>query len=192
MRKELELATYEGLIFATAARYASILDDDIEDIQQCLRIKVWKALAGFDPARNRIKTDDAIRRWVFSCVANGVKDLLKSQSRRDARRDGRQLYIEDYTETDAQAHHFEARYLAEARDDVYFDVEEDGVKLPSTLTSDEKSVVYLLLLDFNQTEISVAMSVTRDQVRRLHGRVQEKMQDWKPGDGSAARLPLAA
>lgn len=183
MRKKLELANYEGLIFSTAARYASILDDDLEDIQQILRVKVWRSLGKYDPKRSKMD----VERWVFQCVRNQVKDLLKSQTRRNAARNGSQGYIEDESVTPA----FEARYLSESADEVYGASEDENVKLPSTLTDMERSVVYLLMLDLNQTEIAGVLKITRDQVRRLHAKVQEKMQDWRPGS-SAAPVPVAA
>lgn len=175
MMKDMELAAYEGLIFSTAAMYEHFLDDDIEDIQQVLRLKAWRALAAFDPKRNRA----GVRSFVFSCVRNEVKDLVKSQSRRDRRRDGRQLYIEELTEADEHALHFEARYLSESGEQAYHSVEEQGLDLPPSLTADERSVVHLLLLDLNQTEIAATLKITRLQVRRLHSGIQDKVRSWK-------------
>jgi RNA polymerase sigma factor (sigma-70 family) len=177
MSAEADIASYEGLIFSTAVRYDDYLDDDLEDIQQILRVKVWRALLAFDPQRSRLDK----KNYVFGCVRNQVKDLLKAQARRDRARNGRQLYIEDAEAKIPGA--FEVRYLAEDAEAVFAVVEDERVPLPATLTELERGVVLLLLLDFNQTEMAVHLQVSRRRVRHAHLSVQEKMRDWRPGKG---------
>jgi RNA polymerase sigma factor (sigma-70 family) len=185
MTKKTELAHYEGLIFTTAARYSAYLDDELEDIQQLLRVKVWKSLGKFDPKRSKMDVEN----WVFSCVRNYVKDLLKSQYRRNKVRNGHQGYIED----ESQASTFEVRYFSETADEVYFCVEDEDIKLPSTLSEDERSVTCLLMLNLNQSEIARVLHVSRDQVRRHHESVKAKMADWRPaGSAPAAARPRVA
>lgn len=188
-----DLAEYEGLIHSTAVRYVGFLDDDLDDIKQLLRIKVWQALRAFDPTRGEKPTEN----FVFSCVRNRVKDLLKEQVRRNRRRNGTQQFVEDapgYVTVDA----FELRYFAVASEEVFADVEDDEVPLPSTLTELEGAVVRLLVLDYNQTEVAALLGVTRQRVRKAQAAVQEKMADWHPTSAAAAaatpppRVPLAA
>jgi RNA polymerase sigma factor (sigma-70 family) len=164
-----QLADFEGLVFATAARYAPMLDDDIEDIQQLLRIKVWQALDAFDPSRTSVPLEN----FVFSCLRNRMKDMFKAQDRRNQKRGGHQL-----------------------SDEVYFTVEDEAAPLPSTLNELEQQVVALLLLDFSQTEIARQLEVTRERVRSAHSAVKEKMADWHPGHAvpqvAAAQVARAA
>jgi RNA polymerase sigma factor (sigma-70 family) len=169
------LADYEGLIFSTSARYAPILDDDAEDIQQILRMKVWRALEVFDPRRSALSEEN----YVFGCVRNQVKDLLKSQSRRNDARGGQLDYIDGKTEVTRAG--FELEYLSESDELVFASVEEADYPLPSTLSVMERAVVWLLILDFNQTEISRQLGVSRAKVRSAHQSVRDKMADWKPG-----------
>lgn len=183
-----DIAAYEGLIYSTAARYAPLLDDDIEDVAQLLRVKVWQALEAYDRRRVRIVATNAKERFVFSCVTNRVKDMLKAQSRlNSARQSSVPHYIED--ESRANPDRFQQDYLFVSDDEVFATVEEESYELPSTLTEFERAVVVLLLLDFNQTQIAGVLSASRARVRSAHTSVKEKMADWKP---SAAELPVAA
>lgn len=171
---DVDISPYLGLIHATAARYEPILDDDLEDIKQVLALKVAQAVAAFDPSKTKLP----LRNFVFSCVTNRVKDLLKEQSRRNDRRGGGQLYVEDVGSASMA---FEATYLCVSEEIVYFEVEDETVKLPATLSPLEAQVVQLLLLEYNQTEIAVRLKVTRAAVRKAHASVQAKMADWRPG-----------
>lgn len=175
-----ELADFEGLVYATAARYEPFLDDDHDDIAQALRIKVWQALNAYDPSRSSMSVEN----YVFSCVRNRMKDMFKSQDRRNRVRGGVQLHIDDVAgEGDA----FHTRYLSESADEVYAIVEDEALPLPSTLTGLEQAVVALLLLDFNQTEIAARLGASRVSIRRIEASVREKLADWRPGSGPPER-----
>lgn len=202
MLGHFDIGPFEGLIHSTAARYSAYLDDDIEDIEQVLRVKVWQALRAYDPARVRgqqARTQEEewerIKRYVFSCVRNRVKDLLKQQYRLNrARGSGRPLYTDDVAA--AAPDRFEFRYLVLDEEIVYAVVEDEGVQLPSTLTVFEVKVVHLLLLEMNQTEAARVLGVPRGRVRSAHAAVKAKMADWCPdglpvnGDGRRSRRPL--
>lgn len=178
-----DIGPYEGLVYSTAARYAPLLDDDLEDIQQLLRIKVWQARLAFNASRSS-QTEE---KFVFSCVVNRVKDMLKQQTRLNDRRQGRMLFTEEAAEGNPDR--FEREHFGVDDEIVYAVVEEEKIQLPSTLTSFERSVVVLLLLDLNQTEIAAVLCVTRAKVRTAHASVRLKMADWQP---AAAVLQLAA
>lgn len=180
---DVDIAPYEGLIFSTAARYAPLLDDDLEDVQQILRIKVWNALRAFDPKRSRA----GVKSYVFSCVRNQVKDLLKSQTRRREARNGNVGSVDAFSE--AAGEPFEARYLSVTADEAYALVEDEAVLLPSTLTELEGQVVALLVMDYSTAEIAKHLGVTRSSVTTAHVIVQEKMADWHPGHGVRAEVP---
>jgi hypothetical protein len=52
-----DLAYYEGLVFKTAQLVVRAgVEIEVEDAQQRLRIKVWRALKAFDPAKCRTST----------------------------------------------------------------------------------------------------------------------------------------
>lgn len=196
MATEARLREYEGLIHSTAARYAPILDEhDFEDVQQVLRLKVWKALEAFDPSRSS-KPEQS---WVFSCVTNQVKDLLKASSRRNDARGGRQLYVEDERWMPGNADRapdstkFDMDHFSMTEDEAFQAVLEERVKLPSTLTEFEKQVIALLMLDLNQTEIARTLGATRTKVRLAHAEIKAKMADWRPSSAERAVLsPLVA
>jgi RNA polymerase sigma factor (sigma-70 family) len=170
MMLEARIAAYEGLVYATAARYAPYLDDDLDDVAQVLRVKVWKSLVAFNPARHTVGE----KSWVFSCIRNQVKDILKAQDRRNRARDGAQVFVEDVSEP------LRDRILHVTADEVYEGVEDDELRLPSTLDAVEVRVVHLLLLDFSQTEIAGLLEMDRRRVRAAERSVQAKMADWRP------------
>lgn len=178
MNRTPQVDDFEGLVRATARRYADLLaDEDIEDIRQILRVKVWKALARYDARRS----DLDVERYVFGCLANQVKDLLKAQMRLNAARSGSMRYIEDI-EADGRELCVEDDALAAV---------EDQLPLPSTLTRVERAVVVLLVAGHNQTEAAVVLGISRTTVRRARAAVQRKMADWDPGDGDGAEVRTA-
>lgn len=169
-----DIGAYEGLVFTTSARYSPYLDDSPEDIAQELRVKVWRALQSYDPARATQTLDG----YVFSCVVNRVKDLLKVQSRLNARRNGGALYIEDCASSSPAA--FEAEHFSSSGDLADEIADAESVELPSTLTPYERRVTVLLLLDLRQAEIAMVLGVPRSRVRAAHSSVREKLADWSP------------
>lgn len=179
-----DIGPYEGLVYSTAARYAPLLDDDLEDIAQVLRLKVWQARRSYDPAR-ATQTEEG---YVFSCLVNRVKDLLKGQKRLNDRRHGAQLYVEDCAASNPGA--FEAAYCSAGDLVVEAVVEMESVELPSTLSVDERRVVVLLMLDLRQTEIAAALGVPRSRVRATHSAVRDKMADWSPHLTNGAEVPV--
>jgi RNA polymerase sigma factor (sigma-70 family) len=176
-----DIGPYEGLIFSTAARYAAYFDDDVEDIQQVLRLKVWRALKAYDPRRS----SQPVQKFVFSCLRNQVKDLLKQQFRLNrARRSASPVYLDD--EAGLTPDFFERKYLVVEEEAVFAVVDDEDCELPSTLTTFEVTVVHLLLLEYNQTEAARILDVPRGRIRAAHTSVKEKMADWRP------TLPLPA
>lgn len=192
--RDADIGPYEGLIYSTAARYAPYLDQELEDVQQILRLKVAQAVVAFNPKRVRVSRErrrEELDGFVFMCVTNRVKDLLKQQSRLNkSRKMGSQLYIEDQAETNPDG--FEREYLQISADEVYAEVEEENLELPSTLEPFERAVVVLLLLHMNQTEIAAILQVRRVKVREAHRAVMVKMADWHPGAGPEPSARLAA
>ena len=194
MLRDADIGPYEGLIYSTAARYAPYLDLELEDVQQILRLKVAQAVTAFNPKRVRVSRErrkEELDGFVFMCVTNRVKDLLKQQKRLNKSRNmGSQLYIAELAEMNPDG--FEGQHLRITADEVYAEVEEDNLELPSTLDTFERAVVVLLLLHMNQTEIAAILQVRRVRVREAHRAVMEKMADWRPTPGPAPSARLAA
>lgn len=186
--KPTELAYYEGLVRKTASMYERIVEDDYEDLCQLFRIKAWRALETYDPSKSSMP----VERYVFSCIRNQVKDVLKKKRRGE-------LFIEDLTglATDQAEHQggggqsrdrFDARYLMVREDEAYADLNLDAPLIPSTLTTSELSVVALLYADFGQAEIALRLSMTKREVAASVKSIREKMADWRP----SAEAPVSA
>jgi RNA polymerase sigma factor (sigma-70 family) len=180
--KSSEIAFYEGLIRKTAAMYAPRIQEDYEDIVQVLRVKVWRSLAAYDPSRSKLP----VERYVFSCVANQVKDLLKRKRRHE-------VYLEDLTQTsvdgDELAPGYLQEYLSVGHDEVFGDVERELPELPATLSIHELEVVVRLYLDANHRRIAVELNLTRPEIDATVDSIRTKMAEHFPAVG---RQPLAA
>lgn len=184
MRADLRgtVEAFEGLVRSTSRMYFEGLRMDEDDVQQFLRVKVWKALESYRAAA----ATQSVEGYVFTCVRNGVKDLLKQADR--AKRNRPECFLEDQYASEAASERFHFRYLAYDEDGIREAYVERTVELPSTLNFMERHVVALLYEGLNQTEIAVALGCTRTRVRNTHASVQAKMMDWAPG----AQEPLAA
>lgn len=182
------LASYEGLVFTTSARLvrSERVEMELEDIQQVLRLKVWRALVSFDIAKCRTTRD----KYVFMCVRDQAKDILKKKVRGE-------LLIEDLADTHggvdegATLDRFQARYLVATPDEIYGEIE-DEVFVPNTLSGLERAVVVLLYRDYKQTEIAVRLELDRREVEKLVQSIRKKMEDWRPGVAAPALERVAA
>lgn len=182
-----DIQHYEGLVRKTASMYVGVVEEEYEDLCQLIRVKCWRALVAYDPKRSRMARDP----FVFGCVRNLVKDLIKRE-----RRDW--LFIEDIAPHNSNGNGivrdaFELRYLQLDEADAYALVEEE-VTLPSTLTERERQVVSLLYLAFDYTEISQTIGIAYSDVTKAMKAVREKMADWAPSKLSDrdTAVPLAA
>lgn len=173
------LRHYEGLIFKTALMLHGHVEDDLEDIQQILRIKVFRALLAFNPTRAvRLSRDN----YVFMCLRDQAKDLAKRRKRRE-------LYIEDLAPAAAAADSagllsrdwFDERYLSSSRDEVYSTVEDDDCLIPNTLSELEVEIVVLLYGDYRQTEIATRLGLGKRDMELAMRSIRQKLADWKPG-----------
>lgn len=181
-----DIGPYLGLIHATAARYAPIIvDEDYDDLVQHLSLKVWQARRAFDPARTTLPEQN----FVFSCVTNRVKDLLKSQRRLNESRGGGPVFIEDVDPD--RRWQFDAQYLQVTEEEAFAEVEDELPRLPSTLTEVERRVIILLVLDFKKSEIVRMTGYSRSRVVKAEASVREKMEDWRPTRMNG-RTPVAA
>lgn len=174
------LRSYEGLIFATARRYSPYVEAELEDIQQDLRVAVFKALLSYDGTRTNALARD---RYVFSCMKNRAKDLLKKRPRNES-------YIEDIAPgveeqagifTAATRDWFEAHVgMASTHEQVYGRVEDDDVLVPNTLTDLERRIVCLLYADYRQAEVARSLGIAKGDMERAMRSIRRKMSDWRP------------
>lgn len=183
----LRVEFYEGLCRKTAAKYVNIVQEEYEDLLQILRLKCWRALESFDPAKSRVP----VQNYVFSCVRNQIKDLLKREFAEDgSRRRQPDLYIEDIAPTQgdgAMSDHwsgprqgFEMQYLREDEERAFAEVLSETPLIPSTLTGSEQRVLTCLYLEYGQAEIAEVLVISRREVARCVKAIKEKMADWKP------------
>src|SRR5262245_27583531 len=66
-------ALYGPAILARARRDFRLQDCDAENVRQEVLIRVWKGLAGYDPARGRF------RAWLYACTRNAVANLCRGR-----------------------------------------------------------------------------------------------------------------
>lgn len=188
------MARYEGLIHKTASMYVGIVEEEFDDVVQILRVKVWRALEAFDPARSKLPVD----RYVFGCMRNQVMDLLKKK------RHGT-LFIEDVAPVGGAEHmshgssapgmrdKFDQRYLSVDHETVFGGCEDVAPLIPSTLTERERQVVALLYLDYRQVEIAEMLDLKKGEMARMVSSVRVKMGDWRPqGQEQEQALAVAA
>lgn len=163
---------YEGLVRRTAAKFGDRIEEEYEDLLSILRIKCWRALESYDSTRSKMP----VERYVFSCLYNQVKDLLKRQRRNH-------LYIEDVapsTAAKARRDAFDARYLCVDEDEVFAEVVEGTPLIPSTLSPAERRVIVYLYLEYTQADIALALNLTKREVAKTVKSIRQKMADWRP------------
>lgn len=169
------LRHYEGLIFRTAQLTAPLVEDDFDDICQVLRIKVWRALIAWDPARApklvaKHGVDIARDRSIFAWVKNQQMDIIKKKRRHEVSIEGLSL-----SETQAGFEH-----LASTPDEVYAQVEAELPVIPSTLTDMELRVVCLLYAEYSQSEVAASLGIPKREVERIVRSIRAKMADSDP------------
>lgn len=170
-RQHHDTSAFEGLIFSTATKFEPVLDEELDEIRQILRIKVWHAICSYNSSRSKME----LEHYVFGCVYNKVKDMLKSQGRREVARGGRELSLGELYQYEAD----QAR-LSISEEAAFAVIEAEELELPETITRFERSVVILHMAGFNQTEIAKALGATRKGVRHARTSVREKLATWRP------------
>jgi Bacterial regulatory proteins, luxR family len=196
IHKNSSIAYYEGLVRKTAASIEPFVEDEFDEICQFLREKVWKALDAFTPSRvrktSKYSPGEQLERFVFSCILNGKKDVLKKKRRNWS-------YIEDFLATQlpngeqemgGQQSWFEARYLR--TDDLFTDLDPETVPIPATFTQQERRVAMMLYDGFKVDEIAGQLDTTRRGVATVVASMQAKMSEWAPTPPLSAEPTLAA
>jgi RNA polymerase sigma factor (sigma-70 family) len=170
------LASFEGLIFRTSQMYAAQVKKDPDDLAQELRIKTWKALGRYSPARSKMP----VERYVFMVITNKIKDY-----KRDAARAAQRptvLYIEDMRQ--ANPGQGDERPTQERFDGLFNHIERDVVysgvdnryQLPPTVTEPERKVLMLLVAGCTRPEIVALLGVRRSSVDGAVRALREKLE----------------
>lgn len=171
---EARLSHYEGLIFSTARRLLGVVEMEMEDMQQVLRVKCWKALRAYDPKKSRMSEEN----YVFMCVRDQAKDLARKKRRHELHIE--QL-VQDVGDVGGAKDRFESRYLSTDDEVEFSSAEDEGVLLPNTLSELEREVILLLYRDFKQSEAARHLGLGRYEMERAMKGIRTKLADWNPG-----------
>lgn len=182
-----QLQPFEGLVLTTARMFATQVGWEEDDMAQMLRLKVWKAVASFDPSRGL-----SLERHVFGAITNRIKDFKRDAAREVKRRDRYGvmfLHIEDmrsaYDDRNVSRQEaFDARYNFAERDEVYGVIEEGKFVLPAGVTDREASVLVLLMHELSKTEIALRLGIPKPVVYECIDALRQKFADWAPADSS--------
>ena len=166
-KTNVDLRVFEGLVRTTARMFAAQVGREEEDLAQELRVRVWRAAASYDPS----KTTIGLKRYVYSAVANKVKDY-----KRDAARDARRREL-----TGVSIIHIEDMRLP--FNDGHGSTQEAFV-LPSTVTEREASVLVMLMSDATKAEVAASLGITPFAVEECRRSLRLKLADWKPSNPS--------
>lgn len=143
---------YEGLVIATTRYWRDKISSDYtdEDIEQELRMKVWKALERYDSTRGYPE-----KNHVFGYVRNRVKDLMDKKHR-------------EFFETSVDFSYCErAEFLnsyvdAETREKI-FDLSEkknvEATDLITCLPRDQQAIAVLMVQGYNLKEMSSELGI---------------------------------
>lgn len=195
------LGSFEGLIFRTAIELSKPHPDhgpavqmEQEDVQQILRIKLYRALVSFSPERIRKRgesAENARKRYVFMCLTDQSKDLRKRKRRTEDSLEELAPADMDRPSPGVQSRdRFELRYLSSSHEQVYGYVEDDDLVLPTTLSSIERQVVAGLMSDYKQAEVARQLGLEKREMEKVMRSIRLKLADWKPGGDVRPQLSL--
>lgn len=186
------LKHYEGLVYKTALLTAPLVEEDFDDVVQLLRIKVWRVLIAWDPARApklvaRVGLDQARDRSVFAWLKNYQRDLIKKKRRHEVSLDtsaSSSVFLDEYTD-EVRRTTLPMGGAFGSEDSGYDHIESGPPLIPSTLTQIELRVVCLLYSDYRQSEVALYLELPKRDVERHVRSIRNKMADWAPPSSSA-------
>jgi RNA polymerase sigma-70 factor (ECF subfamily) len=182
LRWEEFVAIYGPLIVARARSEFRLQDCDAENVCQEVLVRVWKGIAGYDPARGRF------RAWLYACTKNVVADLRR-QMRPDALTERRYVLVPERSS---------ASGTATVIDDAISSLETEGFAtgaLQSAVRNVRASVrpatwkAFLLFEFFDMTakEIAARLDLSPTAVNQAVYRVRQLLrQELQLPDGRAA------
>lgn len=176
------LAGFEGLVRSTARMFAGQVGRDPEDLAQELRVRCWRAIASYDPARST----QSLQRYVFSAVANKVKDFKRDAAREAARRERHGLsftHIEDTLVHDGRlspAERFDQLHHHVGAEEVYAAVEAQRFECPASVSAAERRVLVALMCGASRAEVARLLGLSRGRVDEIVRTLRVKLADWRP------------
>jgi DNA-directed RNA polymerase specialized sigma24 family protein len=175
---------YEGLCRRFASNVFGLVPDvEFDDLCQLYRLKAWRALASYDRAHEAGLTE---YRYVQMCLKNLEKDLRARVWRPvDFLEDlGRQSRLE-----------VETRLLCTSSDEVYAEVEHDGLQLPPEIDGLEAEIVVRLYVGWSQADVARGLGLEKNEMTRYMRSIRLKLDDWRPPEedleAPAAELEIA-
>lgn len=168
---------YEGLVKGTIKHYGLPPDQEYEDVEQTLRMKVLEALQKYDESKGSSR-----RSFVFGCVANRMRDLWRKKVVSESS-------WEEVTGSHDQAGSGTAGHIRNletklglevTEEQVYGHVWEEDFVLPSTLTHTERLMAEGLMEGVRPRDIMAEHGITRQQWMQGLRSLRAKMADWEP------------
>jgi RNA polymerase sigma factor (sigma-70 family) len=181
------MARYEGLVRKTSSMYYEVFNEPFEDFAQTLRLKVCEALAAYDTSRSQM-TEKA---FVFSCVRNRVKDFLRKLQVRSEAGWQEPALIEDIAPSESEhrdGRHsgprdkWEFQFCSTSEEDAFAILLSEIPLIPSTLDDQERRIVGLLYVGFNQEEVAQELGMTRSAAITAVKQIRTKLADWNPAE----------
>lgn len=185
---QIDLSQFEGLVRATARKFAAQVKWDEGDLEQELRVRVWRAVETYSTSRAK----GTLEKYVFMAVTNKIKDYKRDAAREADRRERYGIsfsYIEDthmpaapssMEGTGDPREVFDAYHNFVTRDEIYGEIEEGKFVLPSSVTRLEANVLMLLMMEMTRTEVALRLGLSRMAVEALVNSLREKFSDWEP------------
>jgi DNA-directed RNA polymerase specialized sigma24 family protein len=187
------LASFEGLVRATARMFAEQVHREEDDLAQELRLRVWRACETYDPQRST----QTLQRYVFGAVTNKIKDYKRDAAREATRRERcglAFLHIESMqlggNDNQDRQERFDSLFHYATHEQVFADVEHAPFTLPVGITYTERRVSALLVVGLARSEIASAIATSRHEIDECVRSLRAKLADWRP-DAPVAdpRLP---
>lgn len=185
-----DLEHYEGLVKTTARMWARQVQREEPDLEQELRVIVWRAVRSYNREKAKAKAPSRDK-YVFNCIANKVKDFKRDAAREVQRLERYEIafvHIEDIRlplsdRHDGAEEMFAAMFQRVERDDVYASV--DGrLALPPGVTERECNVLLLLSMELTKTEIGLRLGLPRADVEESVLALKAIFADLKPSNSS--------
>lgn len=183
MQQKLE--EYEGLVIATTRYWRHCITYDLadEDIQQELRMKVWRALLVFDPSRGYPE-----KNHVFGAVRNRIKDLIGKK-----RREKVEVLVSTFEPSSDfhESNNFFSGKLHKGHAKDYASIDDEKSDILFGLDEIDQWIGILMAQGYNAPEISREMGITVSAVRTGIARVREHVSSLLDERVQSSRTPDA-
>ena len=157
--KEIEekLRENEKLVYYTLKRYYPTFRDD-EDIIQCGRIGLWRAIKTFDPSRGLFSTHAVL---MIRCE---IRKHLRSEAKKQEFGNIRSL--DEPILADSGSPVYLHEIIADPKDN-FIEVEYDISFMQKILSERDFKILQLYIAGYKETEIAEEYKMTRSNVSRI-------------------------